>query len=616
MSEYICDLEANGLNDWKDGSPPATVIWCGVFKNTETNEVYRYSPENLVGFTAGEAVQKFMEINVDKVVGHNFVDYDIELLNRVQNYKYEGDVFDTYIGSQMGCPDRVGKHGLDNWGKIVGRYKPAHEDWSRFSLAMLHRCVEDVEINHLAYEIMKEELVDSVKDIGQGWALPLKIEHSFAVDLVEQKKNGFLVDRKLIHRHIATLDRYIANIDRVTLPLLPLRSVATGTWKKGIGEYVPVKPFTKGGDYSESHKKWMEAIFDGTDPRASGMYTRVSQVPFDLGSAAQIKTYLLAQGWVPDEWNFSKKTGKLTSPKLSADDNFVGVNGKMGRIIAKRMKYTHRRSQLAGFIKLIRPDGRITAGVSGICPTVRLRHTGIVNIPGENAVFGRQMRSVFIAKEGYRIVGCDAASCQLRMLCHYMGDDEYTEAVVNGDSKKGTDAHSVNMRLAGCKNRGDAKTLIYAILFGAGDKNLAAQLQCSVKAARKMRKRFMDGLPKLKALVDRLKKVWKKKGYITALDGRKIFVRSEHMLLVYLLQSAEAIMMKVSTLFANKWCAKYDAKMVAHVHDESQWEVLEKDSITVGELLEKSIVKAGEYLNLGVPMAGEAKIGINWWETH
>ena len=74
--------------------------------------------------------------------------------------------------------------------------------------------------------------------------------------------------------------------------------------------------------------------------------------------------------------------------------------------------------------------------------------------------------------------------------------------------------------------------------------------------------------------------------------------------------------MKVATLFAHKYCAPYDAHMVAHVHDEFQWEVLEKDSKKVGELLEKSIVQAGRYLNLTVPMDGEADIGFNWRDTH
>ena len=419
----------------------------------------------------------------------------------------------------------------------------------------------------------------------------------------------------MIELFIEALDSMIQDIDDLVLPMLPKRCIASVNKVQGVYPYVK-KPYLKNGDYSKAVVEWVASGGAETPEVVGGVFTRISFRDFDLGSAAQIKTYLLGQGWVPNEWNYSKLTKERTSPKLTSDDNFVGVDGFVGKTVAKRMKLRHRRSQLAGFLKIIRPDGRITADVSGICPTVRLKHKGIVNIPGGDVVFGNEMREIFVVAEGYRLVGCDAASCQLRMLCHYMGDEDYTYAVVHGNKADGTDIHSVNMRIAGCKTRGQAKTLIYAILFGAGDPKLASQLGCTLREAKAMRKRFLDNLPKLKALVKNLKKVYKERGYLIGLDGRKIFVRSQHMLLVYLLQSAEAIMMKVATLYAHKYCDEYDAWMVAHVHDEFNWEVLAKDSKPVAELLEKSIVQAGTFLNLTVPMGGEAEIGVNWKEVH
>lgn len=451
--------------------------------------------------------------------------------------------------------------------------------------------------------------------VKKGWELPLKIEHEFAKLLVMQRDKGFLVDKGLIEQHIKTLEEFIKEIDEEIVPLLPKRCVPQVKKVKGEWPYVK-KPFLKSGELSQVSEDYIELAYGGSDPGISGMFTRIQFCDFDLGSVGQVKDYLLSQGWIPEQWNFSKITGERTSPKLTQDDDFLGVDGRVGRKVSERMKYRHRKSQLEGFLKIIRPDGRITADVSGICPTARLKHKGIVNIPGGDALFGHEMREVFIVPNGYNLIGCDAASCQLRMLCHYMGDEEYTKAVLYGKSEDGTDIHSVNMRAAGCRTRGDAKTLIYAILFGAGDAKLAAQLGCTLREAKAMRKRFMDGLPKLKALVDGLKKAYKARGYLVGLDGRKIFVRSEHMLLVYLLQSAEAIMMKVATLFAHKAVAKYDARMVAHIHDEYQWEVIEKDSEICAELLKESIVKAGKFLNLNVPMAGDSNIGVNWKETH
>jgi len=616
MREFIADLEANGLNEWKNGNPPADKIWCGVFTDNSNGDTFSFSPDNLVGIEPQEAIEKFLDTQVDKLVGHNFIAYDMELLKRLSGYEFKGEVEDTYILSQISCPDRVGGHGLDNFGKLLGIPKPVNEDWSKFTKHMLHRCREDVKINREALKKIREEMVNDVRDPKQDWALSVKIEHAFAQCIVDQTRKGFLVDRVLMEGNLGVLSRYLSNIDRVTLPKLPLRTIPVGTKKSGLNEYTFVKPFLKNGLESKAHLDWMVESFEGKDPRAHGAYTRVTQSPIDLGSASQFKTYLLSQGWVPDEWNVSKKTGKTTSPKLSANDAFLGVEGKLGKIVSKRLKYSHRQSNIKGLMKLIRPDGRISAGIAGLCPTARLKHRGVVNIPSVDALFGKKMRAMFTAPEGYSIVGCDASSCQLRMLCHYMGDEEYTKVVLYGKESEGTDVHSVNMRIAGLKTRGEAKTLIYAILFGAGDRNLAAQLKCSVKQARAMRKNFISKLPKLAALLNGLKTKWKKYGYIRGIDGRKIFVRSEHMLLVYLLQSAEAVMMKVATLFAVKYCKGYDASMVAHIHDEYQFEVFDKDVEKVSELLEKSIVKAGEYLKLGLPMGGVAKSGKTWKDTH
>ena len=451
-----------------------------------------------------------------------------------------------------------------------------------------------------------------------SWQEPYRLEAAFARIITKQKERGFLVDQRRILKNIATLGGKIAKIDKEALPQLPLRIIIKEVKKDG--EYAWVKkPFKKNGELNQYSMDYSDLHYPDGDTPISGPYTRIEFGEFDLGSTAGIKIYLLSQGWVPEEWNHKKDDKHVrTSPKLSQDDKFLGVSGNVGQLIASRMVLSHRMSQSKGFLKRIREDGRMTADTSGLCPTSRLKHKGIVNIPNCDSIFGSEMRLCFIAAEGYRIVGCDAASCQLRMLCHYMGDEDYTRAVVEGKSDDGTDIHSVNMRLTGLDSRGAAKTFIYAFLFGAGDENLAAQLGVTVGEVRKTRARFMRKLPRLKNLVDSLKRVWKERGYLIGLDGRKIFVRSEHMLLVYLLQSAEAVMMKVATCFADKWVVKrnIDAGMVAHIHDEFQWEVIKSASVEVGELLSKAIVQAGVHLKLTVPMAGEYKVGLNWKETH
>lgn len=439
------------------------------------------------------------------------------------------------------------------------------------------------------------------------WTLPLRIEHRVAQVMFEMEQHGWLVDQPRIHELIADLTEKIGDIDSVVLPRIPLSP-------KRYGVEIH-KPFKKDGNYT----KTVMDFWDEDVSLVGGPHCRILWHEINLGSDKQVKEYLLSVGWVPTEWNYNKETGKPSSPKLT-EDSFDSLSDDTGKLVAERMKYKHRKSQLEGWLKVIRPDGRIAQIITGMTPTGRCTHKQIVNVPGEDAVYGLEMRSVFVAREGYKIVGCDAKGCQLRMLCHYMGDDDYTHAVVHGRKEDGTDIHTVNMRKTGgmITVRRIAKNFIYGLLFGAQDPKLGAILGGTPADGKRLRAEFMRQLPALKKLVDGLERAWKARGYLVGLDGRKLYVRAPHMLLVYLLQAAEAILMKVAICYLDDWIKKegLDAHFVAFVHDEVQLEVREDQAERVAELARLAIEKAGDFLGLKVPAGGDSDIGNNWKETH
>ena len=133
----------------------------------------------------------------------------------------------------------------------------------------------------------------------------------------------------------------------------------------------------------------------------------------------------------------------------------------------------------------------------------------------------------------------------------------------------------------------------------------------------KLRKSFLDNNPSLKLLRERVSKA-AKRGYLKGLDGRKIYVRSEHAALNSLLQGGGAIVMKRALLMLQSLIKlnALDAKFVANIHDEWQMEVREDLADFVGELAVGCIEKAGEYYKLRCPLTGEYKIGGDWSETH
>jgi DNA polymerase I-like protein with 3'-5' exonuclease and polymerase domains len=203
------------------------------------------------------------------------------------------------------------------------------------------------------------------------------------------------------------------------------------------------------------------------------------------------------------------------------------------------------------------------------------------------------------------------------MLAHYMKDDKYVKTVTEGSSKDGTDVHTVNQKAAGLQTRDQAKTFIYAFLYGAGPAKIGSIVGGSSTIGQKLINAFLKGTPSLQRLRDKVS-VYAGKGFVPGLDGRKIWVRSEHAALNSLLQGAGAIVMKKAlVLFDQKVKdASWSVQLVVNVHDELQMECHPDIAEEVGKACVASIEEAGRSFNLRCPLDGEYKIGRNWRETH
>lgn len=625
----ICvgDLEANELLE------KATVCWCGVFKDIETKKVFKFRPNEIKEMLA------FMD-TIDTLIMHNGIGYDWPLLEKLYGYKYKGKKVDTLIMSRLlnpkrlvpfNCPDKkAGPHGIKAWGYRVGRGKPDHDDWEQFSEEMLHRCSEDTEILELVYYALLKEAQ------GGDWEKAFLLSFKLFENLQKQEAYGWLVDQAHMQFCISQLTNWIRRIDSVLIPNLP--SILEINESKVEGSYKHVsKPFLKSGKPSESVSRWCaDCGIDIADSPVAGPFSRIILRPVDLNSRNETVDYLLSVGWEPKEWNYND-AGDRTSPKLSKDDPFEGVEGRAGKLVAKRVQCRHRRSTIEGLVGLIRPDGRIASAVNTLAVTGRATHRNIVNIPQAKSFYGKQMRKIFISKPGWVLVGTDSDACQVRMLCGRMNDPVYTDNVLNGKKDDGTDIHSVNMRAAGLDNRDDAKTFFYGFLFGAGDAKTGKIVKGTAARGKQLKAEFLEGLPALKALLESLSKEWKataKKrhnakfnrmeyydGIITGLDGRPIMVSSEHAILVYLLQSDEAIMM---TAAYNKFCKDLERKyqwgvdygVLCWYHDEYTVECKPEIAEDVKRIAEEAIAWAGRFFKISCPHLGQGKIGTDWYAIH
>lgn len=166
-------------------------------------------------------------------------------------------------------------------------------------------------------------------------------------------------------------------------------------------------------------------------------------------------------------------------------------------------------------------------------------------------------------------------------------------------------------------SRNDAKTFIYAFLYGAGDAKIGSIVGGGAKEGAKLKDKFLKSLPALRSLLLKVQRI-ASTGTVPALDGRRIRVRSEHAALNSLLQSAGALVMKRALVIAIDKLAgyRYPYKLVAQVHDEFQVEVPEEYAERVGVIFRNAIREAGRQYEMRCPLDGDYQIGDSWAETH
>ena len=231
-------------------------------------------------------------------------------------------------------------------------------------------------------------------------------------------------------------------------------------------------------------------------------------------------------------------------------------------------------------------------------------------IPSVNSDYGSECRRLWTVDDGNVLVGSDLSGIELRCLAHYMQDDDWAQELLNGD------IHQKNADAAGV-TRPQAKTLIYATLYGAGAAKIGSIVGGGAREGSEVLQNFYRNTPALSRLMEKVKKV-ASKGYVPGLDGRRILVRSEHAALNSLLQGCGAII-------AKQWCIeahqefkrqRLSVQQVAFVHDEIQIEAQRPHAETVASIMVASARKAGEVLGFRCPVDAEAKIGYNWFDTH
>jgi DNA polymerase I-like protein with 3'-5' exonuclease and polymerase domains len=624
MKTLFFDIETNAIEDWSNLSDLHTVHCLSIYDPT-TPKMITYH---------GAGIQNGLQelAKADRIVGHNVIGFDLPALSKMYSFHPPLiKVLDTMVMAKCIVADvrnddflrnkfdksLIGSHSLKAWGLRLNKltklsYGEEDGAFDSYNDEMRKYCERDTIVTQILYDYLMGS-----NPSGEM----LAIEHWFAFIMRLQEKKGFAFDiekaekleLKLASKRAELLDRlqkeFPAKTEEMKSPAgWSLQVECTnGIELLTAKTKVELKGMLKTRNLKQTLVK--DAVKTGN---------KTKTILFNPGSRKQIAERLLDLGYeLPVE-------SDATTPKVD-EAVLRSIDHPFAEVLCDYLLVTKRLGQLAegnqAWLKLEK-NGRIhgrvntNGAVTGRCTH---QNPNVAQVPACRAEYGEECRELFKAGDGYKLVGCDAAGLELRMLAHYLAfydGGAYAKTVIEGD------IHSLNQKAAGLETRDQAKTFIYAFLYGAGDAKIGEIVGGSAREGQMLKRKFLSNLPALRKLQDAVQRKVTHGGKLMGLDGRILPVRSSHAALNMLLQSAGAVTMKVALvqlfhrLNAMKWQHGREYSFVANVHDEFQAEVLPDKANVFGELAVNAIRAAGKELKLNVLLDGESKVGMSWKETH
>ena len=570
----IFDIETDGLLD------EVRRVWCLSAFDADTEKQYSYGPDE---------IKEGLELlsSVDELIGHNIIEFDLPVLKMLYGFTPRPDqlVVDTLVQSRTLFPNlqeldlkrrntnniKIGSHGLEAWGIRLNFFKgdfgKQESAWERFTPEMLKYCEQDVLLNFKLWQMMDDHIVNYA-----NWSDALELETRIHTLLCDQTRRGFPFD-----------------VDRA----------------KELY-----------ADLAEQKYEIEQKLIEQVEPNVIEMKTKTKVIPFNPASRQQAADRLMKLGWQPTVFTPSGE------PKVD-EAVLKDLEFDLAKDLVKFLMLNKRIGQLAtgkqGWLSLHK-DGVIHGRVNHMgAVTSRCTHNNpnVAQVPSCSAPYGKECRELFHAPEGYTLLGADASGLELRCLASYMkpfDNGSYAHIVLNGD------IHSKNQEAAGLETRPQAKTFIYAFLYGAGEEKIGSIVGGGKGEGRKVKNRFLKQTPALKILREKVAKA-AEKGWIKGLDGRRIPIRHPHAALNTLLQSAGAIICKkwyveIHDLLKEAGLTEDDARVVAFVHDEVQIIVKQGLEETVGEITQRAIRNVQHDVGFGCRLDADYQTGPKWASTH
>mgnify|MGYP005803254741 CR=1 FL=1 len=349
--------------------------------------------------------------------------------------------------------------------------------------------------------------------------------------------------------------------------------------------------------------------------------------PFNINSPSQLGQVLFEK--------LGLKSGKKNkNGKYSTSAEILEKLADQSEAARLVLEYRQYQKLLSTYIEGFKPliDGGLihTTYNQTVTITGRLSSTNpnLQNIPIREDE-GRELRKLFIPREGNVFIDADYSQIELRLLAHFSGCKELIQAY-----NEGRDIHAVTasqvfgvpLELVTPKMRSEAKAVNFGIIYGISDFGLSRNLNIPLKVAREYIENYFKSYSAVHEYMQSNVEFARQNGFVSTLTGRKRYIREinssnynmrqfgERAAMNMPLQGSSADIIKIAMINVVKALQNegLKAKLILQVHDELVLDCPEEEAQSAAGLLKREMENA---VKLNVPLKVDVNIGKNWYEA-
>lgn len=667
---YFSDIETTGLLHHlvEQGDSAKIHNFCAM--SSETEKMWTMHDK--------EKIRSFLDRDIILVM-HNGICYDKNALIHFGFDVSKVHFVDTLALSWY-LDLKRDKHGLESYGVEAGVQKPEIKDWESLTQADYdNRVQEDVKIQAYTYKKLKgmfEELYGVMTDYEFCTHKVVKYLNFKMEQLSEQHNTRFKIDvikaKDLVGELAIKLDEKVLQLATV-MPKVPVYAKHTK----------PAKPFKKDGGLSSTGEKWKELCekagvdfyYDGEIKTVKGYNEPNPQSP------QQIKDWLFSFGWQPTTFKFDKDPsgGERKIPQIyvpqsggqicKSIEDLAEKIPDVGELVGMGV-IKHRKGAVQGFIDSLIFGDSVEAGASGFTNTLRLKHRKpCVNLPSSRVLYGSEVRSCLIAREGMMLGGADLSSLENRIKFNLQlpYDPDYVFSQMCDDfdphleiAKEAlllttAEVHAYKIEKEGFPRdkypldtelkeilsrseiekkklvkeisevRGKGKSANYALQYSCGIKTLARTAGVTEKVARQI----FNAYKKMNWSIEEIanaqvrKKVSHGVYQLNPFNGFWYHLKTEKDSFSTLVQGTGSYILDLWLSYMFKLreskeykLGDYGVKLLATFHDEQVVEFKEEFRVDVERLISDSLDKVNERLKQEIPFGCDIQFGKTYADIH